>query len=109
VARGALMQQPPIIFTATPDHGRRGRHHARSYRLGGVAVRGTILTSCVVALALIGATLGAAHAQEGRPTPLPITSVPADTVLAASYAAFDLGTNYLYNSSGQGGLAGLAH
>src|SRR5215831_19927373 len=102
------MQQPPIIFTATPDHGRRGRHHARSYRLGGVAVRGKILTSCVVALALIGATLGAARAQE-FPTPLPsITSVPANSVLAASYATFDLGTNYLYNSSGQGGLAGLA-
>ena len=76
--------------------------------MGGVAVRGTILTSCVVALALIGATLGAARAQ-GHPTPPPITSVPADTVLASSYAVFDLGTNYLYNSSGQGGLAGLAH
>ena len=72
-------------------------------------MRGKILASFVVALALIGATLGAARAQ-GRPTPPPpISSVPADTVLASSFAAFDLGTNYLYNSSGQGGLAGLAH
>src|SRR5262249_46948337 len=76
--------------------------------MGGVAVRGTILSSCVGALALIGATFGGARAQ-GHPTPPPITSVPADTVLASSYAVFDLGTNYLYNSSGQGGLAGLAH
>src|SRR6516225_12472210 len=77
--------------------------------LGGVAVRGKILASFVVALALIGAALGAARAQLAPSPPLPITSVPADTVLAASYAAFDLGTNYLYNSSGQGGLGGLAH
>ena len=77
--------------------------------LGGVAVRGKILASFVVALALIGAALGAARAQLAPSPPLPITSVPANTALASSYAAFDLGTNYLYNSSGQGGLAGLAH
>jgi uncharacterized protein with beta-barrel porin domain len=72
-------------------------------------VRGKIPASFAVALALIGAALGVAHAQPAPPPPLPITSVPANTALASSYTAFDLGTNYLYNSSGQGGIAGLAH
>ena len=60
-------------------------------------------------MALISAALGVARAQAPPTPPPPITSVPANTALASSYAAFDLGTNYLYNSSGQGGLAGLAH
>jgi hypothetical protein len=60
-------------------------------------------------MALICAALGVACAQAPPTPPPPITSVPANTALASSYAAFDLGTNYLYNSSGQGGLAGLAH
>jgi uncharacterized protein with beta-barrel porin domain len=76
---------------------------------GGGAVFGKTIASVVVVIALIGGAIGAARAQ-GRPTPPPpITSVPGNTALASSYAAFDLGTNYLYNSSGEGGLAGLAH
>ena len=67
------------------------------------------MASIVTAMALISAALGDARAQAPPTPPPPITSVPANTALASSYAAFDLGTNYLYSSSGQGGLAGLAH
>ncbi len=70
---------------------------------------GKIVASFVTALALIGATLTAARSQ-APPRPLPImTPDAAATVISANLAAFDLGTRYLYNSSGQGGLADLAH
>ena len=70
---------------------------------------GKIVASFVTALALIGATLTAARSQ-APPRPLPImTPDAAATVISANFAAFDLGTRYLYNSSGQGGLADLAH
>jgi uncharacterized protein with beta-barrel porin domain len=72
-------------------------------------VRRKTIASIVTAMALISVALGVARAQAPPTPPPPITSVPANTALASSYAAFDLGTNYLYNSSGQGGLAGLAH
>jgi uncharacterized protein with beta-barrel porin domain len=64
--------------------------------------------SILLALALSSTLLGAAHAQ--APTQPPqLTPVAVNSVLAANYAAFDLGTNFLFNSSGQGGLGKLAH
>jgi uncharacterized protein with beta-barrel porin domain len=71
-------------------------------------VMGRSISSLVIAVALLGATLGLAQAQT-PPSPPILPPGAANTVVGANYAAFDLGTRFLYNSSGQGGLADLAH
>jgi Autotransporter beta-domain len=78
-------------------------------RIGANGVRRKTVKSIVIAIALVGAALGAARAQSPTPQLPSITTVPANTLIASNYAAFDLGTNFLYNSSGQGGPGGLAH
>ena len=72
-------------------------------------VSGKIFSRFVIALALLGATLTAVRAQSPPRAPLMMTPDAAATVISANFAAFDLGTRYLYNSSGQGGLTDLAH
>src|SRR5262245_14727919 len=76
------------------------------HRGGMFDVIGRSASSIVIAAALLSATLGVVRAQQRPVRPVP-TMAPgtASTVVAANYAAFDLGTRFLYNSSGQGGLA----
>jgi uncharacterized protein with beta-barrel porin domain len=68
--------------------------------------------SSLIGLAMLGAALGAARAQSIEPPPRlesVLASGAAATVIGATAAAFDLGTRFLYNSSGQGGIGELAH
>jgi len=75
-------------------------------------VSGNTTGNSFIAVALLGATLCAARAQSIEPPPRPepvLGPGAAATVIGANAAAFDLGTRFLYNSSGQGGLGELAH